>query len=152
MGVGGIKGGGVKIGGNVNDGSGEPLAPGETDGVGDGEGQGSPVERGERLEDAVHREVREETGAEVAEAELGPLYEVMSPEQSGFHVLMHVFRGRVRGALRAEEGSDVSWRRPEEVDLHPTLRRVLADAGFATSAMRRSSAHSRARASSCGGR
>lgn len=91
---------------------------------------GGGLEPGETPEDAVRREVREETGTEVVELAPAGRYEVRSIRQPGFHFHMHAFRGRVRGEPRAETGSAVRWQDPRAFEPHPVLARELGDAGL----------------------
>lgn len=91
---------------------------------------GGGIEEGETPEDAVVREVREETDAEIVGLEPLGRYDVRdtSPARR-FAFDVFAFRGGLRGMLRPEEGSALRWVRPAEIPLHPVLERELADAG-----------------------
>jgi 8-oxo-dGTP diphosphatase len=91
---------------------------------------GGGIEPGEQPEDAVRRELREETGTEVSSLRATRRYEVRSLRRPGFRFDVHGFRGTVRGGLRPEAGSAVRWFEPRELrDAHPVLLRELADEG-----------------------
>jgi ADP-ribose pyrophosphatase YjhB (NUDIX family) len=90
---------------------------------------GGGVDDGETVEDAVRRELREETGCELADLRPVATYEVDERTQD-FKALVHLFRATAIGEPRAEAGSAVRWASPHEVTYHPALRRELADAGL----------------------
>ena len=92
---------------------------------------GGEVERDERVEDAVRRELREETGYTAAALRAVALYEVRSVPPGRFHILLHMYRaGELDGAPRAETGSAVRWIDPRELDPHPTMAMQLVDLGL----------------------
>ena len=92
---------------------------------------GGTVREHERIEDAARREVREETGLDVADLRLVTVYEVMSAPAGNYHLVLHLYRA---DAGAADQGSDaeasVAWRSPLELPLHPAMRRQLRDAGL----------------------
>ena len=83
---------------------------------------GGGVDDGESLEDAVRREMREETGCELAEITRVATYEVDERTQD-FKALVHLFRATASGEARAELGSAIRWARPTDGGFHPALRR-----------------------------
>jgi 8-oxo-dGTP diphosphatase len=92
---------------------------------------GGNVERDERLEDAARRELFEETGYRANELRPVARYDVQSAPPGRFHFLVHVFRaGALDGLPHAEEGSELRWAAPREIDLHPNLAMVLTDLGL----------------------
>ncbi|HVD52407.1 MAG TPA: NUDIX hydrolase [Candidatus Udaeobacter sp.] len=92
---------------------------------------GGAVERDERLEDAARRELFEETGYRATDLRPAALYDVRSAPPGRFHFLVHVFRaGAVDGTPHAEEGSEVRWAAPREIEPHPNLAMTLADLGL----------------------
>ena len=90
---------------------------------------GGGVDEGESIEDGLRREMREESGCELADIQRVATYEVDERTQD-FKALVHLFRARARGQARAEEGSAIRWALPTEAGYHPALRRELADAGL----------------------
>ncbi|HVQ75465.1 MAG TPA: NUDIX hydrolase [Candidatus Binatia bacterium] len=90
---------------------------------------GGGLEPGESAEDAVRREVREETGLEVISLRRVMRYELRMDGGAGYWGVVDLFRGEVRGVAApgiAEE--PVGWVAPGP-DLHPVLLRQLRDAG-----------------------
>ncbi len=90
---------------------------------------GGGVDAGESLEEGLRREMREETGCEVADVRQVASYEVDESTQD-FKALVHLFTARAIGDAKAEHGSAVKWASPAESGYHPALRRELADAGL----------------------
>ena len=90
---------------------------------------GGGVDDGESLEDALRREMREETGCELDELRHIAAYEVDERTQD-FRALVHLFRARATGEPRPENGSAVRWSPPGDAGFHPALRRELVDAGL----------------------
>jgi 8-oxo-dGTP diphosphatase len=89
---------------------------------------GGGVDDGESIEDGLRREMREETGCELADLSPVATYEVDERTQD-FKALVHLFRGRAIGQPRAEAGSAYRWAIPSDAGFHPALRLELADAG-----------------------
>jgi 8-oxo-dGTP diphosphatase len=74
---------------------------------------GGKVEAGEKPEDALIRELREELGIEIAAGDLTPLT-FARHDYADFHLLMPVYLCRKwRGELTAHEGQDLLWVRPD---------------------------------------
>jgi len=96
---------------------------------------GGKVEPGERPEDAVIREMREELGVTIEESALSPLV-FASHTYPDFHLLMPVFLcRRWEGMVSPTEGQKITWASPDELErfpmppadapLLPLLRRML---------------------------
>jgi 8-oxo-dGTP diphosphatase len=74
---------------------------------------GGKVEAGEKPEDALIRELREELGIEIAAGDLTPLT-FASHAYPDFHLLMPVYLcRRWRGEVTAHEAQDLLWVRPD---------------------------------------
>lgn len=96
---------------------------------------GGKVEAGERPEDALIRELKEELSIAVREPDLVPLT-FASHSYPEFHLLMPLFIcRRWEGAIRATEGQTLEWVRandlgnyampPADIPLIPVLRDLL---------------------------
>jgi 8-oxo-dGTP diphosphatase len=73
---------------------------------------GGKMEQGERPEETVIRELREELGVDITEACLAPLT-FASHGYDGFHLLMPLFVCRRWGGMvEAREGQELKWVRP----------------------------------------
>ncbi|MEK7863144.1 MAG: NUDIX domain-containing protein, partial [Chloroflexota bacterium] len=83
------------------------------------------------VEQALRREMREETGCEIEDLRHVVTYEVDERTQD-FRALVHLYRATAVGEPRAEDGSAVRWADPADTGFHPALRRELADAGLRT--------------------
>ena len=80
---------------------------------------GGKVEPGERPEQTVIREMREELGISIEEAALAPLV-FASHSYSDFHLLMPLFLcGSWKGSPRPNEGQNIAWVRPSELGNYP---------------------------------
>ncbi len=90
---------------------------------------GGGIDDGESIEDALRREMREETGCELSDVTHVATYEVDERTQD-FKALVHLFRATAIGDARPEPGSAVRWSSAGGTGFHPALRRELADAGL----------------------
>ncbi|MFP4105212.1 MAG: A/G-specific adenine glycosylase [Phycisphaerae bacterium] len=81
---------------------------------------GGKVEKGESLLEALHREIREEVGLEIASPEL---LVVVKHAYSHFRITLHAFRCEYRsGDARPIECEQVRWVAPAELDSFPFPR------------------------------
>ena len=79
---------------------------------------GGKVEDGERPEETVIREMREELGVNIQEACLAP-FVFASHTYPDFHLLMPLFLcRRWEGIAQPREGQKVAWVRPKDLVLH----------------------------------
>ena len=80
---------------------------------------GGKVERGERPEDTLIRELKEELGIVVNEACLAPLT-FASHSYPDFHLLMPLYVcRRWDGTVAAQEGQKLAWVRPNKLRDYP---------------------------------
>jgi 8-oxo-dGTP diphosphatase len=80
---------------------------------------GGKVEAGERPEEAVIREMREELAVSIEESSLIP-FTFASHGYPKFHLLMPLFLcRRWAGAISPREGQNVAWVKPDELDRYP---------------------------------
>lgn len=90
---------------------------------------GGGLEPGESAEDAVRREVQEETGLEVISLRPVIRYEVRLEGGAGYWGVVDLFSGEVEGIARPGDAEEpVDWVTPGP-ELHPVLLRELHDAG-----------------------
>ncbi|MFO1172417.1 MAG: (deoxy)nucleoside triphosphate pyrophosphohydrolase [Hyphomicrobiaceae bacterium] len=76
---------------------------------------GGKVEKGEKPETALIRELREELGIEVKEPCLAP-FTFASHTYEAFHLLMPLFIcRRWQGEVEAKEGQELAWVRPQRM-------------------------------------
>lgn len=88
---------------------------------------GGGLEDGESFEDAVIREVREETCLEARDVRLVARYQVETPERPR-RMRVHMFAGRVEGVPHVGmDGEPVEWREVRIDGAHPMLLRQLRD-------------------------
>ena len=80
---------------------------------------GGKVEKGERPEDTIIRELREELGIVVRETCLAP-FVFASHSYEAFHLLMPLFLcRRWEGTLAPQEAQAVKWVRPRDLPAYP---------------------------------
>ncbi|MDF2628818.1 MAG: hydrolase [Symbiobacteriaceae bacterium] len=98
---------------------------------------GGGVEPGESAEDAVAREVMEETGLAMTGIQFTGLYEMRGRWSGGdYHLMMMAFRGAANNAIppgfQGDGVGEVRWAHLDELPLHATDLRILTDAGLAS--------------------
>ncbi len=80
---------------------------------------GGKIEKGERPEDTVIRELEEELGIVVREACLAP-FVFASHSYETFHLLMPLFLcRRWEGTVTPREGQALKWVRPRDLHVYP---------------------------------
>ena len=80
---------------------------------------GGKIEPGERPEDSLIRELKEELGIAVKEDCLAPLT-FASHAYDEFHLLMPLYVcWRWEGSVTAKEGQDIAWVRPRQLKDYP---------------------------------
>jgi 8-oxo-dGTP diphosphatase len=80
---------------------------------------GGKVEKGERPEDTIIRELREELGIVVRETCLAP-FVFASHSYEAFHLLMPLFLcRRWEGTLAPQEAQAIKWVRPRDLPAYP---------------------------------
>ena len=74
---------------------------------------GGKIEAGEKREQALKREIREELDAEI---EVGELLRTIDYEYPNFHLTMHCFKCTLDSAITLKEHEAAKWLKPEELN------------------------------------
>ena len=83
---------------------------------------GGKIEAGERREQALRREIREELDAEI---EVGELLRTIDYDYPAFHLTMHCFKCKLSGShVTLLEHEAAKWLKPEELQ---SVQWLLAD-------------------------
>jgi 8-oxo-dGTP diphosphatase len=97
---------------------------------------GGGVEPGESADEAIVREIQEETGMTMRNIRFVAVYEMRGHWTGGdYHIMMMGFTGTAEGEIPPDFVGDgvgaVRWAYPDELPLHSTDLRILTDAGVA---------------------
>lgn len=92
---------------------------------------GGAVETGERLGDALRREVREETGLEIEILQLFEVFERIMPDDAGiaqhhYVLLDYLCRASTGEARAGDDATDVRWIARSELDQYAVTPGTLA--------------------------
>ena len=74
---------------------------------------GGKIEKGEKREQALKREIREELDAEI---EVGELLRTIDYDYPNFHLTMHCFKCTLDSAITLKEHEAAKWLKPEELN------------------------------------
>ena len=74
---------------------------------------GGKIEEGEKRDQALKREIREELDAEI---EVGELLRTIDYDYPTFHLTMHCFKCTLDSAVTLKEHEAAKWLKPEELD------------------------------------
>ncbi len=74
---------------------------------------GGKIEAGEKREQALKREIREELDAEI---EVGELLRTIDYDYPNFHLTMHCFKCTLDSAITLKEHEAAKWLKPEELN------------------------------------
>ncbi|SMC26995.1 8-oxo-dGTP diphosphatase [Clostridium acidisoli DSM 12555] len=97
---------------------------------------GGSIEKNETCVQAVIREVNEETGINIKNPEFVNINEMFGEWEEGkYHLLMFGFKDYTEDEIpKGFEGDNVDgikWFNPFDIDLHPTDKLILREAGYA---------------------
>lgn len=89
---------------------------------------GGGINFGERAEDAVVREIEEETGLEIKPVELIKVYEMILPRLS-VHRIIFFYRAKLVGGVAkpSTDIADIRWLKPNEIALLDNLGDTVLD-------------------------
>lgn len=98
---------------------------------------GGSIEMNETCIEAVKREVYEETGIKIKNPQFVNINEMFGEwEQGNYHILMFCFKDfsddEIPAGFIGDNVDDIKWLNPYEMEIHPTDKLILREAGFAS--------------------
>ena len=90
---------------------------------------GGRIRKGESAEDALRREVKEETGLELDECRLINVYSRVFPERHDI-TIAYFCRSKSSNVVLNDEHSEYAFFKQLPSNLHPCMQKVITDSGW----------------------